>query len=119
MRDAFWYLVIEPAQDIQAEMRSLRAANITEDDNTEYWDMVWEVATSTTLKSLDGLGRRIIKLVFTTFDLTREKRDLARALQKRDETGEGLGKKPENGPGLANGQKHGDGVGTEHRVENP
>jgi hypothetical protein len=119
MRDAFWYLVIEPAQDIQAEMRSLRAANITEDDNTEYWDLVWEVATSTKLKSLDGLGRRIIKLVFTTFDLTREKRDLATALQKRDETGEGFGKKPENGPGLANGQKHGDGVGTEYRVENP
>lgn len=119
MRNGLWYLVIEAAQDLQKEMRALRAADIAEDKNTEYWDKVCKMATSTKRDSLNGLGNRITKFVFPILDETREKRDRARALQKREEADIGVDKNPERGERLADGMKNGDGEETGHMVENP
>jgi hypothetical protein len=83
MHEAFWYTLIEPAEDIRRQIDSLDTGGNANTDGfgPKYWAVIWEIATIETAGSLENLARRIQKFVFPVIRETNEQSELVRQLE--------------------------------------
>jgi hypothetical protein len=71
MRDAFFYILLEPAREIKSRLESIHGEPV-DGVGPNYWKAVWDVASQNAAGSLGHLARRINNLVFPLLDETRE-----------------------------------------------
>lgn len=71
MRDAFFYILLEPARQIKRRLESVDGEAM-ESVDAYLWKTVWEVASQATTDSLRYLARRTNNLVFPLLEETRE-----------------------------------------------
>jgi hypothetical protein len=87
MRDAFEYTVIEQAEAIRQRIIAL-AMDAGENANTndlepEYWTVIWEIATLTTVGGLEDIAKSIQETVIPCIIETCEESEVMRNLERQ------------------------------------
>lgn len=85
LHDAFWFPVIQPAVALRQKLdendsQPMDATAATNAGNST----TWEIATASGRETLWDVDRRIRKFVFPVFELTHEKIEMTRKLEKQE-----------------------------------
>ena len=86
MREGFWFNIVYPAVDLRRQIKSHEGSilDAVKDENVDFWNFVWKVATSAEYDILHDMAKRIEWHFFPVIELTCEKRGLVQNLEKEE-----------------------------------